>query len=128
MKERIFLLRRLDLDRVSAQAALLESRNEFFSNGPNNNPDGIIEAALVKKFDKNIYAAGVKSNIREFVELNANMLLGVDFFKYFNAPIYLKKIIRDTLIEIAEATKAEKEKKEKEDKKKNRYNKNNRQH
>lgn len=123
MRERLFVLRKLDLDVASAQAALLESRNEFFCGGVNNKPDNIIEAGVIKSFDKNIYAAGLKSNVKDFIELNANMLLGINFTEYWELPMYTKRIIKELLIEIAEATKAEKEKKEKEQKKRNRNNK-----
>lgn len=97
MKNRLLALRKLKLDSVSAQAALIESRNFFFNKNISDSKDHIVEASLYKDFDTNMYVLGISENINEYTELSIKEALGMSFKEYMDLPIYYKKIIRETL-------------------------------
>lgn len=97
MKNRLLALRKLKLDSVSAQAALIESRNFFFNKNISSSKDNIVEASLYKDFDTNMYVLGISENINEYTELSIKEALGMSFKEYMDLPIYYKKIIRETL-------------------------------
>ena len=97
MKNRLLALRKLNLDSVSAQAALIESRNFFFNKNISSSQDNIVEASLYKEFDTNMYVLGISENINEYTELSIKEALGMSFKEYMDLPIYYKKIIKETL-------------------------------
>lgn len=107
MKNRLLDLRKLKLDSVSAQAALIESRNSFFNKTIKD--DAIVEASLRKDFDTNIVKLGISSTINEYTTLSIKDVLGLSYKEYLELPIYYKKTIVEALRD--NIKKAEEEKK-----------------
>lgn len=99
MKNRLLDLRKLNLDSVSAQAALMESRNVFFNK--NLGKDSIVEASLYKGFDSNIIQLGISTTISEYTELSIKEVLGLSYKEFLDMPIYYKKsiikVLRDNI-------------------------------
>ncbi len=109
MKNRLLDLRKLNLDSVSAQAALIESRNFFFDKNSGNKKDSIVESSLYKGFDSNIIQLGIAKTINEYTQLSIKEALGISYKEYLDLPIYYKKSIVKVLEE--NIRKAEEEKK-----------------
>lgn len=97
MRNRILHLRKLNLDSVSAQAALIESRNYFFNNNLSANPSSIIEASLYKEFDTNMLENGLAKNVSDYTELAIKDSLGMSFKEFMDLPIYYKKTLTNVL-------------------------------
>ena len=97
MRNKILHLRRLNLDSVSAQAALIESRNYFFNNNLSANPSSIIEASLYKEFDTNMLENGLAKNVSDYTELAIKDSLGMSFKEFMDLPIYYKKTLTNVL-------------------------------
>ena len=97
MRNRILQLRKLNLDSVSAQAALIESRNYFFNNNLSANPSSIIEASLYKEFDTNMLENGLAKNVSDYTELAIKDSLGMSFKEFMDLPIYYKKTLTNVL-------------------------------
>jgi len=107
MKNRLLDLRKLKLDSVSAQAALMECRNSFFNKTVKE--DTIVEASLRKDFDTNIVKLGVANTINEYTTLSIKDVLGLSYKEFLELPVYYKKTIVETLRD--NIKKAEEEKK-----------------
>ena len=97
MRSKILHLRKLNLDSVSAQAALIESRNYFFNNNLSANPSSIIEASLYKEFDTNMLENGLAKNVSDYTELAIKDSLGMSFKEFMDLPIYYKKTLTNVL-------------------------------
>ena len=97
MRSKILHLRKLNLDSVSAQAALIESRNYFFNNNLSANPSSIIEARLYKEFDTNMLENGLAKNVSDYTELAIKDSLGMSFKEFMDLPIYYKKTLTNVL-------------------------------
>lgn len=97
MRNRILQLRKLNLDSVSAQAALIESRNYFFDKNLSANPSSIIEASLYKEFDTNMLENGLAKNVSDYTELAIKDSLGMSFKEFMDLPIYYKKTLTNVL-------------------------------
>lgn len=97
MRDKILHLRKLNLDSVSAQAALIESRNYFFNNNLSANPSSIIEASLYKEFDTNMLENGLAKNVSDYTELAIKDSLGMSFKEFMDLPIYYKKTLTNVL-------------------------------
>jgi hypothetical protein len=97
MRNKILHLRKLNLDSVSAQAALIESRNYFFNNNLSANPSSIIEASLYKEFDTNMLENGLAKNVSDYTELAIKDSLGMSFKEFMDLPIYYKKTLTNVL-------------------------------
>lgn len=97
MRNRILHLRKLNLDSVSAQAALIESRNYFFNNNLSANPSSIIEASLYKEFDTNMLENGLAKNVSDYTELAIKDSLGMSFKEFMDLSIYYKKTLTNVL-------------------------------
>ena len=97
MRSKILHLRKLNLDSVSAQAALIESRNYFFNNNLSANPSSIIEASLYKEFDTNMLENGLAKNVSDYTELAIKESLGMSFKEFMDLPIYYKKTLTNVL-------------------------------
>ena len=97
MRSKILHLRKLNLDSVSAQAALIESRNYFFNNNLSANPSSIIEASLYKEFDTNMLEYGLAKNVSDYTELAIKDSLGMSFKEFMDLPIYYKKTLTNVL-------------------------------
>ena len=107
MRSKILHLRKLNLDSVSAQAALIESRNYFFNNNLSANPSSIIEASLYKEFDTNMLENGLAKNVSDYTELAIKDSLGMSFKEFMDLPIYYKKtltnVLRQNILAVEEA-------------------------
>lgn len=97
MRDKILHLRKLNLDSVSAQAALIESRNYFFNKNLSANPSSIIEASLYKEFDTNMLENGLAKNVSDYTELAIKDSLGMSFKEFMDLPIYYKKTLTNVL-------------------------------
>ena len=97
MRSKILHLRKLNLDSVSAQAALIESRNYFFNNNLSANPSSIIEASLYKEFDTNMLENGLAKNVSDYTELAIKDSLGMSFKEFMDLPIHYKKTLTNVL-------------------------------
>ena len=97
MRSKILHLRKLNLDSVSAQAALIESSNYFFNNNLSANPSSIIEASLYKEFDTNMLENGLAKNVSDYTELAIKDSLGMSFKEFMDLPIYYKKTLTNVL-------------------------------
>ena len=97
MRDKILHLRKLNLDSVSAQAALIESRNYFFYINLSANPSSIIEASLYKEFDTNMLENGLAKNVSDYTELAIKDSLGMSFKEFMDLPIYYKKTLTNVL-------------------------------
>ena len=97
MRSKILHLRKLNLDSVSAQAALIESRNYFFNNNLSANPSSIIEASLYKEFDTNMLENGLAKNVSDYTDLAIKDSLGMSFKEFMDLPIYYKKTLTNVL-------------------------------
>ena len=97
MRSKILHLRKLNLDSVSAQAALIESRNYFFNNNLSANPSSIIEASLYNEFDTNMLENGLAKNVSDYTELAIKDSLGMSFKEFMDLPIYYKKTLTNVL-------------------------------
>lgn len=107
MKNRLLDLRKLNLDSVSAQAALIESRNFFFKK--NIKGDSIVESSLYKEFDSNIIQLGIASTLKEYTELSVKEALGLSYKEFLDMPIYYKKtivkVLKDNIAQAEEVKK-----------------------
>ena len=97
MRSKILHLRKLNLDSVSVQAALIESSNYFFNNNLSANPSSIIEASLYKEFDTNMLENGLAKNVSDYTELAIKDSLGMSFKEFMDLPIYYKKTLTNVL-------------------------------
>lgn len=97
MRDKILHLRKLNLDSVSAQAALIESRNYFFNKNLSANPSSIVEASLYKEFDTNMLENGLAKNVSDYTELAIKDSLGMSFKEFMDLPIYYKKTLTNVL-------------------------------
>ena len=97
MRSKILHLRKLNLDSVSAQAALIKSSNYFFNNNLSANPSSIIEASLYKEFDTNMLENGLAKNVSDYTELAIKDSLGMSFKEFMDLPIYYKKTLTNVL-------------------------------